>query len=93
MENGRRMKELPEILCPWCVRQGGLVIQVNMVAKPLLTFSLAGAQMKLSAIEVPRLMCRLCERYVDGRIDGTEAVFPDPHFGAGDRRTGQPAQG
>lgn len=83
------LRSLPDVFCPWCVRQGGLEIIRGFVAKPIGTFSLAGAQMKLSMIEAPLLRCTLCKRQVSGRFDGTDAVFPDPHVG---QETGQASQ-
>jgi hypothetical protein len=55
---------------------------MQLAAKPIGSFSLAGAQMKVSAVQVPVLACSRCDNFVPGRIEGDQAVFPDPHVQA-----------
>ena len=78
------MPDLREVLCPLCVRPGGLKIHLEFLSKPLGTFSLAGAQMKLSVREVPVLSCGQpgCNLILVGEIQDGHAVFPDPHVEA-----------
>lgn len=67
--------------CPVCAAAPGcLTVTVRLVAKPLGSFSLAGAQVKVSAEECPVLHCSACGLEVVGRFDGDRhhAVFPDP---------------
>lgn len=70
---------LPKVLCPWCVHAGGLGIWFKWVAKPIGSFALAGTQIKLSVSQEPVLKCTLCKEEISGRVDGGDAVFPDPH--------------
>lgn len=77
-------RELPDVLCPKCTYPGGLAIFLEFVSKPIGSFSLAGAQMKLSVRQVPVLSCSLpgCKFMTTGYIQGGDAVFPDPHVQA-----------
>jgi hypothetical protein len=86
------IKFMPTVFCPWCVQQGGLRIRLEFHAYPLSTIRLAGGQIKFAAMLTPVLACGACEREVRGRLDGNEAVFPDPHVRA-DGETGQPSHG
>jgi hypothetical protein len=70
---------LETVLCPWCVKPGGLSLAIQFYVEPVGSFSLAGVGMKLSMREVPKLACSLCQRSMIGRLEGSEAVFPDPH--------------
>lgn len=56
--------------CPWCARTGGLTLGTALVAKPLGTWSLAGAQLKTSARLRAVLACSLCDRSATGYLDG-----------------------
>jgi len=64
--------------CPNCYTPGSLSIKVELAAKPVGDFSLAGAQIKVSAFEVPVLSCWACPLRVTGRFDEdrSHAVFP-----------------
>ena len=48
---------LKSVSCPTCGRIGTLRLGSTLVAKPIGSFSLAGAQMKVSATEMPQLTC------------------------------------
>jgi hypothetical protein len=72
------IKSMPTVLCPNCVKQGGLKIHMKLQAYPLSPFR----DLRFSAKLVPVLACGLCRWTVDGWLDGTEAVFPDPHVPA-----------
>jgi hypothetical protein len=66
--------------CPKCktssrVDPGALVVEEVIVAKPVGTFSLAGAQMKFAATE--RLRCTKCGWSVLGHIEDDQ-FFADP---------------
>lgn len=62
--------------CPKCSKVGGLFISIKLIAKPLGTFSLAGAQVKASAYQAPVLECSLCDFNLVGEFDGEEhAIF------------------
>ena len=79
------MPELEKVLCPKCTHPGGLAIHLEFHSKPIGTFSLAGAQMKLSVRQVPVLSCSLpgCNLILVGEIQEGDAVFPDPHVEGG----------
>lgn len=73
--------------CPECgfvkndhpTSRTGLYIDIEFVAKPLGTFSLAGVQMKVSGRELPVLKCRNCPFELVGEFDGnSHAVFSQP---------------
>ena len=49
--------QLRQVVCPGCGEVGSLGVELRLVAKPIGSFSLAGAQMKVSAREVPHLVC------------------------------------
>lgn len=51
--------------CPGC-GHSGLRIEMRLLARPLGTFSLAGAQDKVSASEVPFLICDGCGASAQG---------------------------
>jgi hypothetical protein len=62
--------------CPQCGLASNLYIVIEFVAKPLGTFSLAGAQVKFSGRELPVLKCRNCPFMLVGDFDGEGyAVF------------------
>lgn len=81
------LRSMPERPCPWCTEQGGLEICLRLKAKPIGSFSLAGAQVKVSATSTPVLCCSRCKWELDGKFDGDHVTFPDPHVGA--RRKGE----
>lgn len=68
------MNYLRKVLCPLCVRPGGL----KMFVEELSTVGPDGA---LSVRLVPVLSCSLpgCRLILMGEIQGGDAVFPDPH--------------
>lgn len=72
------MPDLQEVLCPRCVRQGGL--KIFMEFKSTGGFGFGG----LSVRQVPVLSCSLpgCGLILVGEIQGDHAVFPDPHVEA-----------
>lgn len=55
--------------CPNCGQQGGLTIGPRLEARPLGTWSLAGAQLKTSAVQRLGLGCTLCGMLVLGDLD------------------------
>lgn len=64
--------------CPNC-GVPALHIEARLKAKPIGSFSLSGAQMKVSAHETVFLVCRGCGARVEGDVEpgGTHATF-DP---------------
>lgn len=73
---------LAKVLCPLCVRAGGLRIFVEYISNTVPISS--NGELRLSVCEVPVLSCSLpgCELVLVGRKEGNEAVFPDPHVQA-----------
>jgi len=72
--------------CPSCGATT-LVLSWGLISKPLGTFSLAGAQMKTSAVEVAEVDCETCGVHVPGRlVDATFSAdgssFTGGHFEA-----------
>ncbi len=65
-------------ICPACGVLGQLDLSVVLQARPLGDWSLAGAQMKTSASEVPQLSCGACEMEIVGRFEQGYAVFTPP---------------
>jgi hypothetical protein len=55
--------------CPACGQQGGLTIGMRLVAKPIGTWSLAGAQLKTSAVRTLGLGCNRCGMMLYGTLD------------------------
>jgi hypothetical protein len=66
--------------CPVCGAHGTLRLSQTLQAKPLGTFSLAGAQMKVSAQLRPVLSCTACDLKMVGVYDddGRHVSFPQP---------------
>jgi hypothetical protein len=58
--------------CPECGTVGTVALRPVMVAKPLGSFSLAGAQMKVSARQGWELACSACSFRVLGQVEGLE---------------------
>lgn len=56
--------------CPACGESGGLTIGRGLQARPLGSWSLAGAMLKTSAREVAVLACGGCGMRLTGWIDG-----------------------
>lgn len=75
------MKEpfLSRVLCPKCVRFGGLRIFVEYITNTVPVSS--EGELRLHICEVPVMSCSLpgCKLVLVGRKEGNEAVFPDPH--------------
>lgn len=59
---------------------GTLTIDVELVARPLGTFSISGSTMKVTAAQLPVLKCSGCGLHVVGRFsrDGRQYEFPNP---------------
>ncbi len=59
------LEELREWLrtepCPKCRVVGGLGVEMRLVSRPFGSFSLSGGQMKMSASEVPHIVCEHCD--------------------------------
>lgn len=65
--------------CPKCGMTGDLYIAIELVAKPVGAFSLAGAQTKFSGKVLPVLRCGDCGFMLVGEFDGdSHAVFRPP---------------
>lgn len=60
-------RTLEEATCQKCFQAGGLTVEYRLTAMPIGSFSLAGAQMKVSALEWPWLMCRHCGAECQGK--------------------------
>ena len=58
--------DIDDTPCPSCGVKG-LRIEYRLTAKPLGSFSLAGAQMKVSAVRVPWLICGTCGVEAEGK--------------------------
>lgn len=59
--------------CPECGAVGTVALAPVMVAKPMGSFSLAGAQLKVSAWSGHVLTCSACGWTVTGHVEGLEA--------------------
>lgn len=73
--------KVDDAACPSCsAPAGSLTIADELVVKPLGTFSIAGAQMKVTAATLPVLNCSACGLSVIGRYDadGRHVEFPQP---------------
>lgn len=82
VENELQARELAGKSCPQCEAVGTLSVQWKLVARPLGSHSLAGAQVKLSARETPHLECSACEFSEAGEpttcaVTTPETVAPD----------------
>lgn len=64
--------------CPVCHVIGRLDITMQLVANPIGTYSIAGAQTKVTAQQRPVLDCTACGLHVVGTIEDDHAVFPSP---------------
>lgn len=72
------LRQMPDVLCPWCVQQGGLKIITKFQARPAQS-SIKG-RIRFAATEVPVLACELCGQEAAGNWDGPgHVIFPDPH--------------
>jgi hypothetical protein len=57
--------------CPSCgAAPGCLSVEFRLAAKSVGSFSLAGAQTKFAATEVPELSCSACGLFLTGVFDG-----------------------
>lgn len=74
--------------CPCCDATGTVTVRLLLAAKPIGSFSLAGAQVKVSAVTRAVAECSACGLTVAGRLEGA-TVGPDGrsftggHFVAG----------
>lgn len=65
--------------CPQCQEVGDLNIIIELVAKPVGSWSLAGTQIKYSAQRLPILRCDHCTFKLVGKFDGdSHATFSPP---------------
>ena len=69
--------KIEETPCPTCNRVGTLYVEVKLVAKPIGSFSLAGAQTKVTAESKPFLLCSVCHFTKMGKFseDGYHVEF------------------
>jgi len=66
-----------DVSCPKCqAPPGSLSVEFKLAAKPLGTWSLAGAQTKVAAEWRPVLACSDCDFFRVGSYDGHHATFP-----------------
>lgn len=68
--------------CPDCGQVGGLSLTLGLAARPLGSFSIAGAQDKVVARQVAVLACSQCRVSRTGHLEGME-VGPDGVVTAG----------
>lgn len=70
--------------CPDCGATGSLTLSTALVAKPMGTWSLAGAQLKTSAREVAVLACSACGASRRGHLEDVQVdasgVVTGGHF-------------
>jgi hypothetical protein len=62
--------------CPRCQASGTISVRRVLTAKPLGTFSLAGAQIKVSAVESAVAECSACDLSVVGHLENA-TLSPD----------------
>ena len=72
------MPTAAESPCPVCSARNTLKITMRLVANPVGSFSIAGAQTKFTARELPVLDCRACGLHLVGDIADGHAVFQPP---------------
>lgn len=72
------MATVEDSLCPVCRCFGTLRIERGFRTASVGTYSLAGAQLKVAAVEAPRLCCSECGLDVLGEYesDGRHVSFP-----------------
>jgi transcription elongation factor Elf1 len=58
-DDGYTKAKIADVPCPECGAKA-FSIKTRLVARPIGTYSLAGAQMKVSAYEWPHLVCGNC---------------------------------
>ena len=73
------LQEMPGVLCPKCVKPGGLRIKQTFRVKPMGDWPSSGGQMTLAMREVLILECLLCRWFSLGQRSQNFAVFNDPH--------------
>ncbi len=70
--------------CPNCGQEGTLFMSWELEAKPIGDFSLAGAQMKVSAVHRAAVACKNCKMMQAGLLTGdvkvVDGVFVSGHF-------------
>lgn len=64
--------------CPDCSAKGTLKLISRLEASPIGTFSLAGATPKVTAREIPVLVCRACNYEIVGRFEDDGHIVFDP---------------
>lgn len=69
--------------CPRC-RIGTVTLEPVLAAKPLLGYSIAGAQTKVVAEQLAIVSCSACDLNVKGRLEnatiGPDGTFTGGHF-------------
>lgn len=60
--------------CPECSTSGSLTLRTVLVARPVGSSSLAGAQMKVAAREAAEVECSACGVSRRGRLEGVEVA-------------------
>jgi hypothetical protein len=63
--------------CPKCAAENTVIVSRGLQARPLGSFSLAGAQMKFSAHEVVIATCTECDLHLVGHLE----TSADPEAG------------
>ncbi len=76
--------------CPNCQATGTIVIDFELRARPIGSFSLAGAQMKVSAEQVAIAECTACGARTPGRLENT-VLGPDGKTFTGGHFVADPA--
>lgn len=82
--------------CPSCRGTGTINVARVLVAKPIGSFSLAGAQLKVSAIDAAVAECSACGLTVSGRLENATLgpdgrTFTGGHFVADQATLDSPA--
>lgn len=75
------MKRLDSVLCPKCVRPGGLRIRLEVIVDRGGPFHRRTVKRQVLAHIAPVMSCLLpgCRMRLVGRVEGEHVVFPDPH--------------
>jgi len=63
--------------CPKCAAENTVIVRCGLRARPIGTFSLAGAQMKFSVYEVAIATCTECDLHLVGHLE----TSTDPESG------------
>lgn len=62
------VSQLAAVPCTACGKVGGLRIEERLEARPLGTWSLAGAQLKVNARRWPWMVCDHCKAECRGKV-------------------------